>query len=161
MTASMEWLRTPSPVQSSPVLLPRFYEGDDTTRVLAREIYVERRRRARFFDDTLFGEPSWDILLDLYVAYCDGRRVPTTSACIGSNVPPTTALRWLRIMEARGLVERESDDHDGRRTFVALSEKGRAAMEAFLESTRVRKLLDIASFAEAEALTDDERLAAE
>jgi hypothetical protein len=54
--------------------------------------------------------------------------VPTTSACIGANVPPTTALRWLRILEARGLVEREDDGRDGRRTFVCLTARGQAAM---------------------------------
>ena len=58
--------------------------------------------------------------------------MPTTSACIGANVPPTTALRWLRILEARGLVEREEDNRDGRRTFVRLSARGLAAMDDWL-----------------------------
>ena len=61
--------------------------------------------------------------------------MPTTSACIGAHVPPTTALRWLRILEARGLVEREEDDRYGRRTFVRLSERGLAAMEDWLLAT--------------------------
>jgi len=128
---------------------------------LARELYVERRRRAKYFDEDLFGEPSWDILLDLYIASREGRRVPTTSACIGANVPPTTALRWLRMIEAKGLVERESDGRDGRRTFVGLSRKGLAAMDGFLGSTRARMLLEMATFAEAEAAAGGERMAAE
>jgi DNA-binding transcriptional ArsR family regulator len=99
---------------------------------LAREFYAGRRRRARYLSVDLFGEPTWDILLDLYVALREGRRVPTTSACIGAHVPPTTALRWLRILEMRGLVEREEDGRDGRRTFVRLTERGCAVMEAFL-----------------------------
>jgi len=99
---------------------------------LAREFYAGRRRRARYLSIDLFGEPTWDILLDLYVSAREGRRVPTTSACIGAHVPPTTALRWLRILEMRGLVEREEDGRDGRRTFVRLTERGRAVMEAFL-----------------------------
>jgi DNA-binding transcriptional ArsR family regulator len=99
---------------------------------LARECYAGRRRRARYLSGDLFGEPTWDILLDLYVAAREGRRVPTTSACIGAHVPPTTALRWLRILETRGLVEREEDGRDGRRTFVKLTGRGEAVMEAFL-----------------------------
>ncbi len=99
---------------------------------LAREFYSGRRRRARFMSADLFGEPTWDILLDLYVAARENRRVPTTSACIGAHVPPTTALRWLRILEMRGLVEREEDGRDGRRTFVRLTDRGRGVMEAFL-----------------------------
>lgn len=162
MTVRSAWPR-PVPVDTinrAPSQPSAFAFGNSATVMLAREIYAERRRRRRFFDEDLFGEPSWDILLDLYIALCDDRAVPTTSACIGSNVPPTTALRWLRILEARGLVERRSDDADGRRTFVALSDKGRATMEAFLDSTRMRMLLDYASFAEAEA-AQTQRIAAE
>lgn len=98
----------------------------------ARETYAIRRRRDRHLPGDLFGEPTWDILLDLYVATREGRPVPTTSACIGADVPPTTALRWLRILEARGLVEREEDGRDGRRTFVRLSAQGLAAMDDWL-----------------------------
>ncbi|WP_420382359.1 MarR family transcriptional regulator [Novosphingobium sp.] len=99
---------------------------------LAREFYAGRRRRARYLSADLFGEPTWDILLDLYVAARENRRVPTTSACIGAHVPPTTALRWLRILEMRAMVEREEDGRDGRRTFVKLTERGHTVMEAFL-----------------------------
>ncbi len=99
---------------------------------LAREFYAGRRRRARYLSADLFGEPTWDILLDLYVAARENRRVPTTSACIGAHVPPTTALRWLRILEMRGMVEREEDGRDGRRTFVKLTERGATVMAAFL-----------------------------
>lgn len=101
---------------------------------VAREIYAERRRRHKFLPADLFGEPTWDILLDLYIAAREERRVPTTSACIGAHVPPTTALRWLRILEARGLIEREDDGRDGRRTFVRLTWRGLAAMDASLAS---------------------------
>nr|WP_255630860.1 winged helix DNA-binding protein [Novosphingobium sp. FKTRR1] len=102
------------------------------TVALARELYVARRRRGRHLSSDLFGEPTWDILLDLYAATREGRRVPTTSACIGADVPPTTALRWLRILESRGLVAREDDGRDGRRTFVYLTERGLEAMDGFL-----------------------------
>jgi len=102
---------------------------------LARQTYALRRRRHRFLSADLFGEPTWDILLDLFIAAHEGRRVPTTSACIGAHVPPTTALRWLRILEARGLVEREEDGRDGRRTFVKLSKRGLTAMTGFMQAS--------------------------
>lgn len=100
---------------------------------IAREIYAARRRRHKALPADLFGEPTWDILLDLYIAAREDRRVPTTSACIGAHVPPTTALRWLRILEARGLVEREDDGRDGRRTFVCLTMRGLESMDQTLE----------------------------
>jgi DNA-binding PadR family transcriptional regulator len=111
----------------------------------ARECYAGRRRRARYLNADLFGEPTWDILLDLYVAAREGRRVPTTSACIGAHVPPTTALRWLRILEMRGLVDREDDGRDGRRTFVRLTERGHAVMEGFLGSLADTLLVALAA----------------
>ncbi len=101
----------------------------------ARQIYAERRRRHKFLPADLFGEPTWDIMLDLYIAAREDRRVPTTSSCIGAHVPPTTALRWLRILETRGLVEREDDGRDGRRTFVRLTASGMIAMDGSLAST--------------------------
>ncbi|WP_246027268.1 hypothetical protein [Novosphingobium umbonatum] len=43
---------------------------------LALRTYRERRRRNEIFaDDTLFGEPAWDILLDLFVAGEKNKRV--------------------------------------------------------------------------------------
>lgn len=111
--------------------------------VAAREIYAARRRRHKFLPADLFGEPTWDILLDLYVAARENRRVPTTSACIGAHVPPTTALRWLRILEARGMVEREDDGKDGRRTFVRLTLVGLAAMDATL-AAYCKQMADLA-----------------
>jgi len=99
---------------------------------LAQRLYRDRRRRAEIFaDETLFGEPAWDILLDLFVAGEKGKRVAVTSACIGSGVPSTTALRWLNVLEMRGLVEREDDNHDARRSFVRLTPKARLQMAEY------------------------------
>jgi DNA-binding MarR family transcriptional regulator len=110
----------------SPALLQRT-KSDPAEQ--AQQLYRERRRRIEAFgDDTLFGEPAWDILLDLFVAGERGKRVAVTSACIGSGVPSTTALRWLNVLELRGMVEREDDNHDARRSFVRLTAKARAMM---------------------------------
>ncbi len=98
----------------------------------AQRAYRNRRRRAEVFgDESLFGEPAWDILLDLFVAGERGKRVAVTSACIGSGVPSTTALRWLNVLEARGLVEREEDNADARRSFVRLTGKARVLMNEY------------------------------
>lgn len=90
---------------------------------IARLCYSRRRLRAKVFEDPdLFGEPAWDLLLDLFVAAREGKRVPVTSACIGAAVPTTTALRWIAMLEARGLVVKENDANDARRVFVRLTE---------------------------------------
>lgn len=106
---------------------------------LAREIYAIRRQRASIFGDAdLFGEPAWDILLDLYVAFAEDKKVSVSSACIGSASPPTTGLRWLGVLSEKGLIVREHDPADQRRVLVRLSDKGLAAMDAFLDGTTSR-----------------------
>ena len=99
---------------------------------LARNAYRSRRLRSQYFSGTdLFGEPAWDLLLDLFINACEGKRVPVTSACIGAAVPTTTALRWLAILESRGLVEREADANDARRVFVRLTAQAQTSMSAY------------------------------
>ncbi|WP_277667686.1 MarR family transcriptional regulator [Novosphingobium lindaniclasticum] len=111
---------------------------------LARQTYEDRRRRAKIFQsDDLFGEPAWDILLDLFIAAKERRRVSVTSACIGSAVPSTTALRWITILEKQNLLVREADTGDARRVYVKLSARGYAAMlEYFASASRSVVLLD-------------------
>lgn len=99
---------------------------------VAREIYTQRRRRvATFGNPDLFGEPAWDILLDLYIAEADGKTVSVSSACIGSAAPPTTGLRWLGVLAENDLILREHDPQDQRRVLVRLTDRGLAAMDQF------------------------------
>ncbi len=100
----------------------------------ARARYDARRKRNSAFEGIeLFGEPAWDILLDLYIAYAGGKRVSVSSACIGSAAPPTTGLRWLGVLQAAGLVEREHDPRDQRRVLVHLSDRGVEKMETYFD----------------------------
>lgn len=102
---------------------------------LARKAYALRRRRAAIFGNPdLFGEPAWDILLDLYIAHAQGKAVSVSSACIGSAAPATTGLRWLGVLADEGFVARENDHDDQRRVMVRLSPSGLAAMEQFFDA---------------------------
>lgn len=99
---------------------------------MARATYTKRRKRADIFGDPdLFGEPGWDILLDLYIAEADGKPVSVSSACIGSAAPPTTGLRWLGVLAEQGLVDRQHDPQDQRRVLVHLTDKAMAAMDEY------------------------------
>lgn len=102
---------------------------------LARRAYSDRRRRAKYFDASLFGEPAWDLLLDLFIAEKEGRRVSVTSACIGAAVPSTTALRWILVLENEDLVWRENDPKDARRAFLHLTAKAYTQMIEYLSTT--------------------------
>ena len=102
---------------------------------LAREHYRNRRRRDKIFGtETLFGEPAWDVLLDLFIAAKENRQVSVMSACIGAAVPSTTGLRWISALEREGLLAREDDPNDARRTYVLLTPKGYAAMVDYFDA---------------------------
>ena len=108
----------------------------------ARLAYDLRRSRGTVFGDhDLFGEPAWDILLDLYVAHCDDKPVSVSSACIGSAAPPTTGLRWLGVLTEQGLILREHDPDDQRRVLVRLSDSGLGAMDRYFEQAAQRGAL--------------------
>ncbi|MCW1429932.1 winged helix DNA-binding protein [Novosphingobium sp. JCM 18896] len=108
----------------------------------AHRVYGARRvRDAVFADATLFGEPAWDMLLDLLAAQGSKKRISVTSACLASNVPLTTALRWITVLEGKGLVEREEDEMDARRTFLKLTRKARGLLRTYFVELERRKLL--------------------
>lgn len=103
---------------------------------MIRQLIANRQARARFFDGALFGDPAWDMLLDLTAAHGEGARVSVTSLCIAANVPATTALRWLTQMVESGIFLRLPDPDDKRRAFIALSDRSLAAMTGYFASLR-------------------------
>lgn len=98
----------------------------------ARTILKLRRSRERLLDARLFGEPSWDILLELFVAYCDGKPVTVSAIAQASAAPTTTGLRYITLLAEAGLVERSKAGHDRRTVVVTLTDQGLAAMETLL-----------------------------
>lgn len=95
-------------------------------------VYKARRLRDRVFNDpTLFGEPAWDILLDALVSEQSDRPISITSACTAASVPPTTALRWISLLQQKELLTRANDAADKRRSFVRLTAHGTRKMHAY------------------------------
>ena len=77
---------------------------------IARKAFADRRRRADIDGmGNLFGEPAWDILLSLFIAGCEGRRLSVDATCAGAATPESTALRWIEILEKRGVIVREGE----------------------------------------------------
>ncbi len=111
---------------------PRPSTNDEAALTLAKDIYRFRRKRNEFFAATLFADPSWDILLELYVLRREGRKASVKSVCIASGVPPTTALRWIGMLVKEGLLERNNDQVDQRVRWITLSNMGFEAMHKLL-----------------------------
>jgi DNA-binding MarR family transcriptional regulator len=83
----------------------------------------------------LFLDPAWDVLLDLFASEAEGRMISVSSACIASGVPTSTALDWIRKLEGSGLIYRERDPLDGRRTFLRMTRPAAEAVERWLNAT--------------------------
>jgi hypothetical protein len=101
----------------------------------AKEMYECRRTRDKVFGAQMFGEPAWDIMLDLFISECDGRRISVTSACIASCVPKATALRVIKQLEKTNIVIRQRDPEDARRSYVRLSQSALQTMTGIFHTT--------------------------
>lgn len=101
---------------------------------MAQIIHAERSRRMAYFPADLFGEPAWDILLDLFYAAKTSELRSVKAACISSNVPEATALRYIEQLARHGLVERKRDKIDRRRKYLSLTALGQRKMQDYLAS---------------------------
>lgn len=85
--------------------------------------YVERMRKLRLkrndvIGAELFRDPAWDMLLDLFASHERGERVSAIALSLSSGVPQSTALRTIQRLEDKGLIVREGDPDDLRRSWV-------------------------------------------
>ena len=103
--------------------------------IVAGSLHRDRLQRTRYFPPGLFGEPAWDILLDLFAALhgCELRSVK--EVCLAANVPEATALRHIEGLIAQGLVTRRRDRTDNRRKFLTMTPEGNRRMLDYLRST--------------------------
>lgn len=107
-------------------------EDVDKLRMLARKMYVRRQARRRHFPTAYFHEPAWDMLLALY-ASCDATcGTPVSTLLTYAATPPTTALRYLGVLEHYGHIQRHRCPHDKRVIYVDLSPAANEAMSRYL-----------------------------
>jgi hypothetical protein len=107
--------------------------------IVASELYRLRRVRARKFgaEAYIFGDPAWDILLNLFIAYRSGNKVSKSNAALAGETPESTGYRILKELDKIGLVQNEKDSSDRRRIFVSLTKRACAMMEACLQTSNV------------------------
>lgn len=98
----------------------------------AKRIYTERQRRREVISLPIFDEPAWDMLLDLYWHRDKGQRISVTSACIASQAPMTTALRYVSYLEEQGWVRRLDGEFDKRLRFLELSDTAVRELSRYL-----------------------------
>lgn len=109
----------------------RIPDGDrqtDTCRLLIREREMVRQT----FGRSLCANATWDMILALYLARHDSKKMMLTALCAASHVPEATAYRKIDELERRGLILRDNDPLDRRRVYVGLSCEGLALIEDLL-----------------------------
>jgi hypothetical protein len=124
--------RAPNNVSASTRPLTSFPRSRLELLQTASDTYRVRRERERYFPATYFGEPAWDILLDLLANEMSGRPVSVSNACIAASAPATTGMRWLRVLEEDGYIKKVRDQSDSRVTLVILTELARARLTDYL-----------------------------
>lgn len=98
----------------------------------AQWMLLKRSIRPKFFGLDIFGEPQFDMLLDLYINGMMKRPVSISSACLASGVPATTALRYIAGLVERGWLKRCDDPNDKRRSTLLLSAECADRMTRYL-----------------------------
>lgn len=98
-------------------------------------------QRSEFFDQTIFGDPCWDILLELTAARIQGQPVPVSSACNATHLPFSTALRYIRRLVDLGMIKRWQDPNDRRRDLLDVEDAAFHSMKALIGNMR-RKIVD-------------------
>jgi hypothetical protein len=106
---------------------------------LAERIYRSRRDRERVFNDGIFADPAWDLLLDLFVRSARNEQVSISSACHAASVPEATALRYLKALTEKKYVERISHPNDKRSTTLRMTPLGSNLMIEWLDHFRANR----------------------
>ncbi|PVX28860.1 MarR family transcriptional regulator [Sphingomonas pokkalii] len=99
----------------------------------AKALLTGRRRRAACFDGVRFYDPSWDMILELYVAMRERRQLMVSQLCSLSGGSTTTALRHIEHLEALGYIRRNWDTTDRRRANVTMRTRLIEAAEHWLD----------------------------
>ncbi len=88
---------------------------------IGRVIRSAREGIGRFFDQSLFADPAFDMLLFVFLEEEEGRQVETSACYRASGVPRTTAVRWINMLIGMGLFHSAPHPTDRRLALLSMS----------------------------------------
>lgn len=103
----------------------------EITAPLVRAILRIRRLRAEYLPAAP-GDPAWTMILELYAAGLEGRRLNQSRLTAAAGVPHTTGLRIARSMIEQGVFVSRSDPADGRQLMLGLADGAADKVHAYL-----------------------------
>lgn len=98
----------------------------------ARHQFKTQLLREAHFEGLPFHETGWEILLELYIAEAEGRKLNVTAIGLDGHIPNATLVRWIALLEHRKLVFRQPDTIDRRRTWIGLTSLGSEKLDLCL-----------------------------
>ena len=101
------------------------------TAPLVRAVIACRRMRRDYFPN-IPGDPAWSMMLELYAAGLEGRRIGQTMLGAVAGVSETTALRLTRSLLRQGTFTKQDDPDDRRAILLGLSDEASSHMHAYL-----------------------------
>lgn len=75
-------------------------------------------------------KPEVALLLELYESQRAGRAMTVSVLGLLDGIAPTTTLRYLEMLQKKGLVRRVAHERDNRMTYVELTQSAQEAMDA-------------------------------
>ena len=78
-------------------------------------------------------KPEVALMLELFQADREGRAMTVSVLGLIDGIAPTTTLRYLDMLQKKGLVRRVAHESDNRMTYVELTEVAKLAMDKVLE----------------------------
>ncbi|MES3098957.1 hypothetical protein [Sphingomonas faeni] len=111
--------------------------GNDQAAQLAASILRFRRFRETILTPDIFGEPAWELLLEVFVADAKGEAITGRIAAERRGISPAVISRWLKHLTVQGLLVGDGDGNVDDE--LTLSGIGMAKIETVLLEARILK----------------------
>lgn len=110
-------MKLPLPAAGDEAAVADHLDEVDFARSMLESIVIRRE----LLGDLDLGDPTWFIVVELFVRHSEGSKSSVSSICDASGSPPTTALRHIERLVEQGYIRREPDSMDRRRVHLSLS----------------------------------------
>lgn len=109
-------------------------DSADPIKDLAKVVLSQNRKRGLFLPQLDWGEPSWHVMLDLFVAEIE--QLDTSPAAIAhrNNIPQSSVRRYIALMVDRGLLEQVSSDTAGQEPSMRLTRSAKHGLVSWIRN---------------------------
>lgn len=124
--------RTLQPSERLPleeIVANRFHLGR-TAKVLINA----RKHRKTFAFSFMLSDPAWDILLELFLNWSEGKPMRFKDVTLSTGLSAGTAQRYLQTMAENDLLTRTRHATDARVTFFDITKKGLIEVGTYMSS---------------------------